>query len=562
MSDQSANASRAQSASTAPARGPRHVWFPILVVSAVAAWWAWQRSQANYQTLFDVLVIVIGALIVSFWFASASGVRRRVGWTVASVGWLAAALAWLVFTPVYNGDMGIVGWRLRFGTTADERLSDVQAHSRIDDWQATPHDFPKFLGNGNWPEVSGVRLETDWQSRPPQLAWRHDIGAGWSAFAVVGNYAFTQEQRGEQEMVTCYRLADGAPVWSHADAARFDPAGSGGLGDLGPRATPTVVGERVFTQGATGLVNCLDARTGEVLWSHDTIEETGAALVVWGKSGSPLVIDDLVLISIGAPPDAASEPVNGEPASAGARPSDAYDSSLIAYDIATGKIRWSAGNRQASYASPIVATLAGERQIVCVNEHHLTAHRVIDGKVLWEYAWPGERDSTATASQPVPVGNDRLFVSKGYGVGASLVQVGRSADGVWEARPLWDPPVRPVMKTKFNNVVIRDGFIYGLDDVLMECIEMETGRIAWKARRRPSFGHGQLLLIGDVILVLSESGELVLVEASPERFRELAHIQALNPDDVTWNTPAFAPPFLLIRNANEAACYRLPVREE
>ena len=118
------------------------------------------------------------------------------------------------------------------------------------------------------------------------------------------------------------------------------------------------------------------------------------------------------------------------------------------------------------------------------------------------------------------------------------------------------------MKTKFCNVVMRDGFIYGIDDVLLDCIEFETGVVQWKKRRRPEFGHGQIMLIGDVILVLTETGELVLVEASPDEYRELANLQALDQENVTWNNPAFAPPYLIVRNAREAACYRLPLKSK
>ncbi len=532
----------------------------------IASWWVWQRSQANYQTLANVIAIVAGALLVSAWFSERSGVCRRLG-RAAFVGlWVAVGLAWLFVKPIYNGDMGIVGWRWRFAATPDARLTGPKARHRIDDWQTTSRDYPRFLGGGDWPEVRGVRLETDWQTHPPLLQWRREIGAGWGGFAIVGNYAFTQEQRGPSELVSCYRIVDGSPVWTHADEVRFDPAGAGGLGGIGPRATPTVVGERVFTQGATGLVNCLDVRTGDVLWSHDTIEETGAALLTWGKSGSPLVADDLVIISVGAPPDAAADKpaaldAGGTVASERPQMDRNYHSSLVAYEAATGEVRWSAGARQASYATPVLTTLAGERQIVCINEHQTTAHRLSDGQALWEYPWPGEADSTATCTQPVPVGDERLFVSKGYGVGASLLEVSRSDAGKWRVQPVWSPPVRQVMKTKFSNVVVRDGFVYGLDDVLLECLELKSGRVAWKHRRQPEIGHGQILLVGDAILVLSEFGELALIEATPERYHEMADILALDPADVTWNTPAFAPPYLLIRNAREAACYRLPLKD-
>ena len=137
---------------------------------------------------------------------------------------------------------------IRFG--ADRSLGAISASDEATDWQTTPRDYPRFLGNGYWAEVGDVQLATDWTTYPPQLVWRHEIGAGWSAFAIVGNYAITQEQRGDDEIVACYRLDNGQVVWTHADATRFDPADfQGGLGGIGPRATPTIHDGKVLTQG-------------------------------------------------------------------------------------------------------------------------------------------------------------------------------------------------------------------------------------------------------------------------------------------------------------------------
>ena len=542
-----------QSGPAPRSRSARHWWFPVTVVFVVTAWLAWQWRQAGYQTMHHVIAVLIGALLISVWFTTYGPLPRRVRTTIAGLGWMAVALTWLFFRPVYNGDMGIVGLRPRFGQDADELIPGVTAANRADDWHSTPRDYPRFLGGGYWAEVAGAELNTNWESHPPKEMWRREIGAGWSAFAIVGPYAITQEQRGEQELVTCYRVDDGSPVWVHSDPVRFDPGASGGLGRIGPRATPTIVGDRILTQGATGLVNCLNARNGEAIWSRDTIAESGAELPIWGKSGSPLVVDNMVIISVGAP--------SAETAAKTHAKGKKIKTSLMAYDLETGRRRWFAGARRASYASPIVATFAGEKQIVCVNEGYVTGHRLKNGAVLWETPWPSETDTTASAAQPMPVGEDRLFLSKGYGWGATLLKVSRDSEGKWKASPLWNPPLRPVMKTKFNNVVIRDGFVYGLDDVLMQCIELKTGKVRWKKRRSPEFGHGQILLVGNAILVLSEAGELALVEASPIKYSELGSIQALDPVDVTWNNPAFAQPYLLVRNAREAACYRLPLVE-
>ncbi|MEO7402720.1 MAG: PQQ-binding-like beta-propeller repeat protein [Burkholderiales bacterium] len=479
---------------------------------------------------------------------------------------LAIGLFFLAFRPVYNGDMGVYRWRLRFAKSDDQSLAQLAPGGEVADWTSTPRDYPRFLGNGYWAEVKGVELQTDWKTHRPQELWRHEIGAGWSGFSIVGEYAVTQEQRGDSELVTCYRLRTGEPVWTHADAARFDPNDAiGGLGDIGPRATPTIVGDRIFTQGGTGIVNCLDAHTGHAIWSHDTAKEFGAVVTTWGKAGSPLVVDDTVIISVGAPSgewEKAKEVPPGEAASATGAPTQLreYNSSLVAFDVATGEVRWKAGSRQASYASPVLATLAGERQIVVVNESWVTGHRASDGKVLWEHPWSEDHDRNASCSQPIPLEGDRLFLSKGYGIGASLLAVKRDPEGNLSASPLWEPAIKKVMKTKFCNVVLRDGFVYGLDDVLLECVDLETGAVKWKKRRQPVFGHGQIMLVGRTIVVLSETGELALVEATPDDYRELSSLQALDDANVTWNNPAFAPPYLLVRNSHEVACYRLPLK--
>ncbi|MCI0332171.1 MAG: PQQ-like beta-propeller repeat protein [Planctomycetes bacterium] len=526
-----------------------------MLVAAALGWWLWQASLSRYQTLNHLLVILITVIGLSAWYlacgAASLRMRRRIVGTVC----LALLACGVVFQPVYNGAMGVFKWKLRFAREADERLEQIESTGVADNWQTTPRDYPRFLGNGYWAEMHGARLQTDWQTHSPRELWRREIGGGWSSFAIVGNYAVTQEQRGEHELVTCYRLETGQPVWTHSDKARFDPADfQGSLGDIGPRATPTIVGERIFTQGGTGIVNCLDARTGNVIWSRDTAKEFGVPVTTWGKSGSPLVVDDTVIISVGA--------LDGEAAAAAGDDvhSIGRDCSLVAFDVESGDVRWAAGTRPAAYSSPLLADLGGERQIIIVNQSWVTAHRASDGEVLWEHPWSNENDRDASVSQPIPLNGDRLFLSKGYGTGASLLAIRRDVAGRLSPQPVWKPAIRPVMKTKFSNVVMRDGFVYGLDNVMLSCIELETGKLRWKKRRSPEFGYGQIMLIGDAILVLSETGELVLVEASPDAYRELASLQALDAENVTWNNPAFAPPYLVVRNAREAACYELPLR--
>jgi outer membrane protein assembly factor BamB len=548
-------------ATNSPRPRTRHIWFPALVLIAATGWWLWRASYAQYHTAIHGAVVLVSIILIAFWYLSYGSASLRVRRTIVGVLAIGLAAFFVAFRPVYNGDVGVYRWRLRFEQNADKKLQPLSSAGEAAGWQTTPNDYPRFLGNGYWAEITGVELETDWDSHPPTEMWRREIGAGWSAFAIVGNYAVTQEQRGEKELVSCYRLQTGEPVWTHADVARFDPPDAiGGLGDVGPRATPTIVSDRIYTQGGTGIVNCLDARTGKVIWSHDTPVKFGATVTLWGKSGSPLVVDDMVVVSVGAPSGGweAGAKVAGENEGAAA---ERYNSSLVAFDSETGDVRWAAGARQASYASPIVSTFAGERQIVVVNESWVTAHRVADGKIVWEHPWAHENDTDASCAQPVPLGDDRLFLSKGYGVGCSLLKISREPNGSFAAKLMWDPPIKKVMKSKFSNVVVRGNYIYGLDDVLLECIHSETGDVRWKKRRRPEFGHGQVMLIGDTILVLSETGELALLQATPDEYREVARMQALNDSNVTWNNPAYSSPYLLVRNAREAACYRLSIKD-
>lgn len=484
-----------------------------------------------------------------WWLIAGPGPPRfRWGWAIAA--WLPA---WAFFQSVQllnDADNRIVGWRFRWEPRPDELLALPDANPNpVVDWSSQPRDYPRFLGNGHWAEVDGVALATNWERKAPVEIWRRPLGSGWSSFAIVGDYAFTQEQRGAQELVVCYRLETGDVVWTHMDEARFDPEDyMASLGGPGPRATPTVHEGRVYTQGATGLINCLAAPSGALLWSHDPVAEQDVEPLLWGQSGSPLIVEDLqiVVVSTGAPADRIVD--------------EDYQASLVAYGLETGEVRWSAGHRITSYASPVLTTLAGTRVVVQINQDFVTAHRAEDGEVLWEHPWPGSSSGSASCSQPVPLGDDRLLLTKGYGVGATLLKVTQTgADAQYTVRPLWQPAIKPVLRTKLGNVVVRDGHAYGLNGVILQCVELATGKSKWKARRRPPFGHGQLLLVENGILVLSETGELALVDCSPDGFRELAAVRVLDEDDVTWNNPAFASPYLLVRNAKEAACYKLPL---
>lgn len=527
------------------------MWFPLVWTLFVAGSWAWiqrgdfDRDVKNYSIPVCSGVLLLG---LSGWVLGCSGYRWSRRAALALAPWLLVLAFVSAIELQNNGDVGIVGWRWRWAKSPDQNLK-VPPTSRggIEEWKTTPHDYPGFLGGGSWAEVQGVRLATDWQEHAPVERWRCPVGAGWSAFAIVGDYAITQEQRGEQELVVCYRVStnksDGEVVWTHADRVRFDPVGAGALGYVGPRATPTIHDGRVLTMGATGIVNCLQATSGKKLWSHDTLSEHRIPNVMWGKASSPVVLEKegkptLVIVSVGAP-----------------------GASLVAYDLYTGAQVWAAGQHRSSYATPVVCELLGERQIVAVNENYVTAHSAVDGAVLWEHPWPGDSDSNATVSQPVPLPPDRVFLSKGYSIGASLLQLGRDANGKIQAEPLWKPAVKNVMKTKMGNVIVRDGYVYGLDGGILECIELETGKKQWKKRRLPAIGHGQIMAVGDTLVISSESGELILADIDPDEYRELASVRVFPEDQITWNNLAFSAPYLLMRNSQQAVCLEMPLRD-
>jgi outer membrane protein assembly factor BamB len=533
-----------------PATGRRSppwpVWL-ILVLCAVAL--VLLRGFADVESANRNIATFVLGMIASItlltWFVLRSGYRRGVRWSaLAAVAAGVAVAASLLRIDQFDGALvPTFAWRWQAPrdqllpaahAAVTEPLTDLVADSL--------HDFPQFLGPNRDATLPDVELSQDWTAHPPESVWREPIGAGWSAFALTGPYAITLEQRGPDELVTCYRIATGELVWVQSTPARHENI----LGGIGPRSTPTVYEGRVYALGATGWLHCLDGASGRVLWDKNLIAEFGIASaeadtsnVAWGRSASPLIVDHLVIVPAGGP--------TGGPFT-----------SLVAYDVTTGQEAWRSGTEQISYASPGLYTLLGQPTIVIVNESSVTGHDPKTGKVLWHEAWPGSSNTSASTSQCVALDDHRLFVSKGYGEGCKLFEVSTSGEGdqrTWQTHDLWALPRH--MQTKFSNVVLYKASIFGLSDGILECINAETGARRWKKGR---YGHGQILLVGDTILVLGELGELALVAANPDRFEELGRIQAL--EGKTWNNLALSSPYLLIRNGEEAACYRLPLASQ
>jgi outer membrane protein assembly factor BamB len=348
------------------------------------------------------------------------------------------------------------------------------------------------------------------------------IGLGWSSFAVAGDRLFTQEQRGDEELVVCYDATNGNQLWTHADLARFSEA----LGGDGPRGTPTIDDGRLFALGATGVLNCLDAATGKSIWQRDVLVDAGngtrVANIEWGMAGSPPVWEGKVF----------------------AVPGGGQGREVIAYDVATGEIAWAAGDGTASYASPRIETIGGTPMLLVLDADSLKGLDPATGEQLWSFG-PWTNQPKVNASQPVVQG-DKIFLSSGYTIGSVLLQVSLQG-GDWTVKEVWRN--NNEFKLKFNDAVYRDGYLYGLDEGILACYEFETGKRQWKKGR---YGYGQVILLGDTLVILAEDGTLAAVAASPNEFDELARVPVL--DGKSWNHPAFARGKLFVRNDREATC--------
>jgi outer membrane protein assembly factor BamB len=383
-------------------------------------------------------------------------------------------------------------------------------------------DWPEFRGPNRDGVIAGVHVPTDWGTAPPRPLWRQRVGPAWSSVIVVGERLYTQEQRDKQEAVVCYEAATGKELWAHEDATRFWDTVSG----AGPRATPTFANGRVYTLGGTGVLNCLDAATGKCYWTHDLKTDAGATPPLWGFAGSPLVADGNVIVFAGGK----------------------GDRTLLAYRADSGEPAWAAPAGEGSYSSPQLVTLAGKRQCLLLSDGGLTAVDPQTGTVLWKYgrAMPG---APRTAQAHV-VGATEVLVPTLAGPGLERISVTLDGD-TWKVERLGESTA---LKPEFPDVVVYEGHVYGFDLNQFCCVDLATGKRCWRGGR---YGRGEVMLLPGqaLLLVVSETGELVLLAANPQRQEELGRFQALN--GKTWNHPVVAHGRLYVRNAEEMACYDL-----
>ncbi len=386
---------------------------------------------------------------------------------------------------------------------------------------------PPYWTDYRGPNRDGVYAEmpilTAWPRRGLERLWKYPVGGGYASFVAAEGRIFTIEQRRDREFVSAIDARTGRELWTDSWPADFRES----MGGDGPRATPTWHEGRLYALGATGELRCLDAATGKRIWSKNILSDNGATNLKWAMSAAPLIVDEKVIVLPGGP--------DGK--------------SVVAYHKLTGEPVWKVLDDKQAYTSPMLVTLGGRRQILVVSARRAMGLVPENGALLWEYPWTTDYD--VNASQPIVVSPNRFFISAGYGHGAAVLELQPEGEG-FSVREIWK---NLRMKNKFNSSVLYQGHIYGFDENILACVDVENGEQKWKGGR---YGYGQLLLASGHLVVTTESGEVVLVKATPERHEEVAKFDAV--DGKTWNVPALADGLLFVRNTTEMACFRIGAR--
>ncbi len=495
-------------------------WWPLALTLLSCAgvlgfiWLVPEEMHRQQRVQITMMVGSLTGILVLLWWLFAS----RLAWRVKIRGLIVVAVVvggfFASFRRVgFTGDLvPLLEWRWST-PPPDELRTAAQAIS-------VPHaDYPEFLGNASRSGTLASPLAEDWEARPPELIWARSVGEAFSGFAIAGSDAITMEQEREHEFVRCYEFETGQLRWEVSRASHY----SSSIAGVGPRATPTIHERHVFTLGAMGVLLCLAREDGSVLWERSLPDDHGAVMPEWGFTSSPLVLNDRVIVQAGGP--------------------DGH--SLVAHHVRDGRPVWYAGNDSAGYGSPMLARLHGVAQVLVLTNENLVGHDPETGAILWQFPWDPPRPNCA---QPLVLEGNRILVSTGYDVGAALVQVVLE-EGQWSATRVWKSRR---LKSKFANMIAHEHAIYGLDDGMLTCLNATNGQRLWKDGR---FGHGQLLNLGERLLVQTEHGEIHLIAFARDELRVLTSFQAV--DGRTWNPPALADPFLLVRSERRAVLYRL-----
>lgn len=394
-------------------------------------------------------------------------------------------------------------------------------------------DWPQYRGP-NQDGCSTENVSLNWPAGGPKVVWKVPTPNGFSSFAVAGGKAFIQVTRAiggaPREICLALDAATGKELWcADVAAGTYDGSGNAGTKDNsggdGPRSTPTVGDGMVYVFTPDLVVHCLNAETGKPVWTKNLMKEHAGRNIGWKSAASPVVDGELVFVGGGGP-----------------------GQSLLALNKKTGEVVWKAHNEMVTHATPVAATILGERQAVFFLQSGLLSVSVKDGKELWRFPY---RYNVSTAASPV-VSGDIVYCSAGYGVGGGACKITKEGDG-FKAATLYKDNKAAV--NHWSTPVCKDGHLYGLFSFKqwatgpMKCVELATGQVKWE---KAGFGAGQAILVNDKVLALADDGQVVVVEAKPDAYKEVARFKAV--EGKCWSTPAIADGRIYVRSTKEGAC--------
>ncbi len=516
------------------ATGQERLWGFVALLAFVSATVALaDPSMRGPGTIQLTLPMGMGifALVVTVLAARRPIVRTGLALLLAGVGF---GFSLLLRNEGANGEYWL-DTRWRWSRSAEEAmLADRKQEAPSQAIQAVRATNALSLANPEWPgfrgadraaRARGPLIATNWIAQPPRQLWKIPVGPAWSSFAVAGKFLFTQEQRGRLETVVCYDATTGREVWTQQMEVRFDDP----LGGPGPRATPALTSDGLYASGATGLFFCLNPITGHVVWLHDLAKVAGRKPPGWGFSASPAIAGSVVIIYAGG----------------------AGDKGVLAFNLESGAPIWSAAAGNDSYSSPQVSIIAGVEMVLMLTNEGLVFLDPATGKERLNYPW---KYSSYRALQPHVIGDDTVLLPTGMSTGTRAIRVTKTNDQ-FAAAELW---TSRILKPDFTDLVSHQGYLYAIDGGILTCVDLRSGERRWKGGR---YGKGQVLLLEDsgLLLVLTEQGRVVLLRAEPTAHTELGSFKAI--EGKTWNHPVVVGDRLYVRNAQEAACYVLPLAE-
>lgn len=522
------------------------VWWVGIAMFAIGlatSFWTDSPMGAAVPNLVRQSATILAVICGIVWFVFGSRFIKGLVVQFTILGAVALLPFVLIKGIEFTGDMGmIVHWR--WSPSQEDRLAEFEASNQgaVTDPSREdlvpvigPFDMPSFNGPAYDGRVPGPGLLETWESQPPTKLWERPVGAGYAGVAIVDHYIVTLEQRSDDEWVTCYDLQTKQELWHHSYPASFQEAAGGN----GPRSTPLITENgKVYTCGAMGDVCCLDLVGGHLNWHVNVLSEHHLKTVQWGQASSAVLWQNHLIINVGGP----------------------EGKGLVALDAQTGRPIWQAEGvtaphpaeyeNRAGYSTPFVTTIDGVEQIIHLDGEGLRGYVPDTGVILWSYAFSNQPG--VNVAQPIVFPDGRVFITCSYGVGCRMLQVSQAESG-WQVADVWG---HTRMRCKFCSPILIDGYIYGLDEGVLSCLDAETGERQWRAGR---YGHGQMLLRGEHLVVFTEAGEIALVHPNPTEFEEVARLPVFDRDK-NWNPPGLANDVLVVRNHFDMAAFRLPVQ--